>query len=199
MASLVSNLFYFFLACLLFVLVVISSFEVYYEKPGPSDREKLLIINKGQSVANIASHLIDLNLIENRMAFLLVVRFKGFHDKIKFGQYMIPRSASIKQITDELVAGVSVQHKIIVPEGLSTVAILDLLNTVKFLEIADIISGLIKASFFGLIIGVLGTFHGLNTAVGARGVGKATISAVVWSSISVLAANYILTEALFNK
>ena len=128
MASLVSNLFYFFLACLLFVLVVISSFEFYYEKPGPSDREKLLIINKGQSVANIASQLIDLNLIENRMAFLLVVRFKGFHDKIKFGQYMIPRSASIKQITDELVAGVSVQHKIIVPEGLSTVAILDLIN-----------------------------------------------------------------------
>ena len=29
-------------------------------------------------------------------------------------------------------------------------------NTVKFLEVADIISGLIKASFFGLIIGVLG-------------------------------------------
>ena len=74
-----------------------------------------------------------------------------------------------------------------------------LLNTVKFLELADIVSGLIKAVFFGLIIGVLGTFYGLNTTVGARGVGKSTISAVVWSSISVLAANYILTEALFNK
>ncbi len=74
-----------------------------------------------------------------------------------------------------------------------------LLNTVKFLELADVISGLIKAVFFGFIIGLLGTFHGLNTTIGARGVGKATISAVVWSSISVLAANYILTEALFNK
>ena len=74
-----------------------------------------------------------------------------------------------------------------------------LLNTIKFLELADVVSGLIKASFFGLIIGVLGTFHGLNTTVGARGVGKATINSVVWSSISILAANYILTEALFNK
>ncbi len=74
-----------------------------------------------------------------------------------------------------------------------------LVNTVKFLELADIISGLIKAGFFGLIIGVLGTFHGLNTDVGAKGVGKATINSVVWSSISVLAANYILTEALFYK
>ena len=74
-----------------------------------------------------------------------------------------------------------------------------LLNTVKFLEIADIVSGLIKAAIFGLIIGVLGTFHGLHTEVGAKGVGKATINSVVWSSISVLAANYILTEALFYK
>ena len=74
-----------------------------------------------------------------------------------------------------------------------------LLNTVKFLELADIISGLIKAGFFGLIIGVLGTFHGLKTEVGAKGVGKATINSVVWSSISVLSANYILTEALFYK
>ena len=74
-----------------------------------------------------------------------------------------------------------------------------LLNTVKFLELADIFSGLIKAGFFGLIIGVLGTFHGLNTKVGAKGVGKATINSVVWSSISVLAANYILTEVLFYK
>ena len=74
-----------------------------------------------------------------------------------------------------------------------------ILNTVKFLEFADIISGLIKAGFFGLIIGVLGTFHGLNAEVGAKGVGKATINSVVWSSISVLAANYILTEVLFYK
>ena len=74
-----------------------------------------------------------------------------------------------------------------------------LLNTIKFLELADVVSGLIKGGFFGLIIGVLGTFHGLNTTVGARGVGKATINSVVWSSISILAANYILTEAFFNK
>ena len=128
MATLISNLLYFFLACLLLVFVGVSSFEFYYEKPGPNDREKLLTINKGQSVENIASHLIDLNLIENRMAFMLVARLKGFHDNIKFGQYMIPREASIKQITDKLVAGVSVQHKIIIPEGLSTSSIIYLIN-----------------------------------------------------------------------
>ena len=47
MVSLISNLFYFFLACLLFVFVSVSSLEFYYEKPGPSDVKKLLTISRG--------------------------------------------------------------------------------------------------------------------------------------------------------
>jgi len=89
-----------FLACLISIYVAITSYELYYEKPGPGEQEQLLVINKGQSVANIASHLRELNLIENRMVFILVVKLKGFHDKIKFGEYMIPKTASIKDILD---------------------------------------------------------------------------------------------------
>ena len=51
MATFFSNFFYLFLACLISVYVAITSFEFYYEKPGPSEQEQLLIINKGQSVA----------------------------------------------------------------------------------------------------------------------------------------------------
>ena len=58
-----------------------------------------------------------------------------------------------------------------------------LLNTVKFLEIEDIISGLIKAAIFGLIIGVLGTFHGLHTEVG-RSVGRGQLILVWFTSFS---------------
>ena len=50
MTSLISNLFYFFLACLLIVFVGVSSFEFYYEKPGPSDREQLLIIKDSHNI-----------------------------------------------------------------------------------------------------------------------------------------------------
>ena len=89
MATFFSHFFYLFLACLISVYVAITSFELYYEKPGPSEQEQLLIIDKGQSVANIASHLRELNLIENRMVFILFVRLNGFHDKIKFGEYML--------------------------------------------------------------------------------------------------------------
>ena len=129
MATLVSNLIYFFLSCLTLIFITISGLESFYVKPGPSDDNKLLIINKGQSVSNIASHLRDLNLIENRMAFLLVLRLKGFHDKIKFGEYMIPKASSIEEIVEKMVSGISVQHTITIPEGLSTASVVALINS----------------------------------------------------------------------
>ncbi len=128
MATIVSNLFYFFLVSLMFVFIAISSLEFYYDKPGPNEREQLVVIHKGEGIANIASRLIELNLIENRIAFLLVVRLKGFHNEIKFGEYMIPRTASIKEVIDKLVAGISVQYTITIPEGLSTNSVVDLIN-----------------------------------------------------------------------
>ena len=88
----------------------------------------MLIVNKGQSVASIASHLRDLNLIENRVVFMITLRLKGFHNKIKFGEYMIPRAASIREIIDKIVSGVSTQHTITIPEGLSTNTVINLIN-----------------------------------------------------------------------
>ena len=128
MATLVSNLLYFFLALLTIIFITLSGLDSIYTKRGPSDNDQLLTVDKGQSVSNIASHLRDLNLIENRMAFMLVVRFKGFHDKIKFGEYMIPKTSSIKEIVEQLISGISVQHTITIPEGLSTVSITTLIN-----------------------------------------------------------------------
>ena len=128
MANLVSNLFYFLLAFLTFIFITLSGLESLYTKQGPSSDDQLLVISEGQSVSNIASQLKSLNLIENRMAFMLVIRLKGFHDKIKFGEYMILKTSSIKEIVEELISGVPVQHTITIPEGLSTVSIITLIN-----------------------------------------------------------------------
>jgi len=71
-------------------------------------------------------------------------------------------------------------------------------NTVDALAWNDINSGLIKAAVFGFIIAMLGCYNGFNSKGGAQGVGEATTSAVVSSSILILAANYILTNILFS-
>ncbi len=70
-------------------------------------------------------------------------------------------------------------------------------NTFEFLEAMDVISGLVKAMFFGFIITIMGCYWGYNSKGGAEGVGIATTNAVVSASITVLLMNYILTSWFF--
>ncbi|MDG1934858.1 MAG: ABC transporter permease [Paracoccaceae bacterium] len=70
--------------------------------------------------------------------------------------------------------------------------------TFDFLQTWDVVSGMIKGIVFGYIIALMGCFYGMNSRRGAQGVGAATKSAVVASSVLILAANYILTEVFFT-
>ena len=65
-------------------------------------------------------------------------------------------------------------------------------------ELTDLVGGLIKSTFFGLIISVVGTYKGYLTTGGAQGVGIATTQSVVVGSIMVLIANYFLSSLLFQ-
>ncbi len=72
-------------------------------------------------------------------------------------------------------------------------------STFDFLHMADVMSGLIKAAVFGFIITLMGCWAGYQSGGGAQGVGRATTSAVVASSILILALDYILTAILFAR
>ena len=71
-------------------------------------------------------------------------------------------------------------------------------NTVDFLELWDVTSGLLKGAAFGFIVALMGCYHGMNSGRGAQGVGRATKSAVVSASVLIFAANYLLTELFFS-
>ncbi|WP_404811447.1 MlaE family ABC transporter permease [Gemmobacter serpentinus] len=71
-------------------------------------------------------------------------------------------------------------------------------NTVDFLEMWDVTSGLLKGAAFGFLVALMGCYHGMNSGRGAQGVGRATKSAVVSASVLIFAANYLLTELFFS-
>ncbi len=71
-------------------------------------------------------------------------------------------------------------------------------NTVEYLEIIDVVSGLVKAAVFGFIIAIMSCYHGYYSDKGAKGVGSATTDAVVSSSILILLSNYLITELFFS-
>ena len=66
-----------------------------------------------------------------------------------------------------------------------------------FVSFKDIWNGLIKATVFGLIIGLVSCYEGFNTEGGARGVGEATTSSVVISFLLILVADYVVTHLLY--
>lgn len=67
-----------------------------------------------------------------------------------------------------------------------------------FFRTSDVVGGLVKTFFFGGIVAMAGIYNGFNAHGGATGVGRATMTAVVGSSLSILAADYILAVALFQ-
>lgn len=66
------------------------------------------------------------------------------------------------------------------------------------LAISDVCGGLIKASVFGFILTTVGAYQGYFTNGGAKGVGRATTTAVVMGSILIIITNYFLAAILFG-
>lgn len=62
-----------------------------------------------------------------------------------------------------------------------------------YVDPSDVIGGLIKAACFGFLLSMLSCHRGYKTRGGSRGVGQATTSAVVLSSVVILVTDYFLT------
>lgn len=69
-------------------------------------------------------------------------------------------------------------------------------STFRYLDLWDVAQGLIKAGFFGLLVGVIGCQKGFFTTGGAEGVGRSTTRAVVAASIAILLSDFFLTKLL---
>jgi phospholipid/cholesterol/gamma-HCH transport system permease protein len=61
----------------------------------------------------------------------------------------------------------------------------------------DVWSGIIKAAVFGYAMATISCYMGYHAAGGAHGVGVATTRAVVYSSVTILALDYLLTVMMF--
>jgi phospholipid/cholesterol/gamma-HCH transport system permease protein len=59
-----------------------------------------------------------------------------------------------------------------------------------------VMTGLIKAAVFGVVIAIVGCWQGMETEGGAEGVGRATTRTVVLSSITILILNFFISKVL---
>jgi phospholipid/cholesterol/gamma-HCH transport system permease protein len=64
----------------------------------------------------------------------------------------------------------------------------------EWINPVDVTQGLVKAAFFGLIFSVVCTYRGYYTSGGAKGVGESTNRGVVVSMVTIIIADYVLTN-----
>ena len=57
----------------------------------------------------------------------------------------------------------------------------------------------IKAFVFGLLISLLGYYHGIQASGGAKGVGEATMKSVVSSSVMILLFDFLIAFLLLRQ
>ena len=63
-------------------------------------------------------------------------------------------------------------------------------------QATDMFTSIIKGFVFGIIITQFGCYFGINARQGAKGVGRATTYAVIWSSIILIIVDYLLSGVL---
>lgn len=63
---------------------------------------------------------------------------------------------------------------------------------------SDLIDGMIKAMIFGAILSCIGCYKGYHTERGAKGVGRATTEAVVYSLVTILVSDFFISYAQLN-
>lgn len=62
------------------------------------------------------------------------------------------------------------------------------------LKTSDFLVGILKTSFFGLLIALTGCYYGMKTQGGTQGVGQATTKSVVTASLLIVVTDFVMTK-----
>jgi UPF0755 protein len=91
-------------------------------RPGPLAADKIVVLSREDEAegATIADQLERAGVIDSTLWFNLVVLADGNRGKLKRGEYLFKARASLRDVEDTLVNGKPVQHRMTVPEGLTS-------------------------------------------------------------------------------
>lgn len=71
-------------------------------------------------------------------------------------------------------------------------------NVTTYVDLNDVMMGLIKSFVFGGLMAIISCYQGFQTFGGAEGVGKSTTKAVVYSSLTIIISDYFM-NAIFIR
>jgi UPF0755 protein len=126
------------LALVLFVIVVAVGAGGYgwhmFVKPGPLAAAKQVVVPRGASLDQIADTLADAGVIESRFVFTTWVRALRTQARLRSGEYRFPGGVSAREAMNVLISGRQIQHRLTIPEGLTTYQVLQRVAKAEGLE-----------------------------------------------------------------
>lgn len=111
-----------------------------FDAPGPLAESAAVVIPKGEGAIEIAERLEKGGVIHDRRVFMLqyyaarlygsspATQAAGERGRLKAGEYQFPKAASVRQVLDTIVTGKGILQKITIPEGLTSLQIVDRLR-----------------------------------------------------------------------
>ena len=122
------------------VLIVLSAaggaFWGYseYVKPGPLQSDLAVVIPKGAGTPAIANLLVTRGVISQPLVFRTAVRTVAREKSLQAGEFLFPKSVSVKAVIGILQTGKTVVRRITVAEGLTVAEVMDRLYQTEGLE-----------------------------------------------------------------
>lgn len=114
--------------------------EARLREPGPLAVDKVVFIQKGSS-EDIVDKLAEEGVIDSPIVFQIALALKnlsGDKERLKAGEYLFKRQASVDDVLATLVAGKQILHAITIPEGLTSQQV------VQRIHDSDVLTGEIR-------------------------------------------------------
>ncbi len=109
--------------------------KIQYTAPGPHETDLVLVVPEGAGVRGVARQLTREGVMHQPDLFVLMTRLTGADRSLQAGEFLFPRRASMKDVVEILRAGKVVLRKLTIPEGLTS------LEIVRLLEATDGMTG----------------------------------------------------------
>jgi len=131
----------------LFTLVLLAAFAAglalmlgkqRFEAPGPLPEDKMVNIPQKVGVRDIADLLQREGVIDQPWVFIGGVWVRKAQGDLKYGEYLFPKQASLRDVINVISEGKVIQHQVTVAEGLTSEQIV-----ARLME-SDVLTGNIK-------------------------------------------------------
>ncbi len=105
-----------------------------FTAPGPLASERTVNIPQRTGLRDMADLLKREGVIENSTFFVMGAVILGATEKMKAGEYVFQKNASMSEVLETIIEGKSIQHSVTIAEGLTTQQIVQRLNEAEVLS-----------------------------------------------------------------